>query len=290
MSRAELGLSLLIAATWPVSSAFAAPCEAPVPPAVVASKLDDALVSFAVMDQEAFERAVDEAVAKVDCVQEPISRELAASLHRARGIRILITGNEAGGREVLAASARLVPDHQLSETIAPAGGHVAEAWAAAKAAGPVERIEVPDVGDEVVVDGTPAKDRPASGPYVFQVLEGGRATTRYVPSGDPGIVSGALEGGAVAEAPLPMPAPEPMPAPLPEPVSGTSGGNKALLWSGVAAGGVAAGLYGTAIVSRVAYDQDPTAGGRSFTNATYLGSVGTAALSGILFTTFFATR
>jgi hypothetical protein len=282
MSRATAGLWSFFAATWS-ASALASPCEGPVPPARVASELDEALVSFAVMDQEAFERATDQAVAAVGCVQEPISRELAASLHRVRGIRVLITGNEADGTAALVASARLVPDHQLSETIAPAGGRIALAWAAAKTAAPVARVDLPDPELQVLVDGLPAGDYPASGPYVLPVLTpGGPAASRYVPTG------WTLPGEPAAANPMPSPAPAPMPAPVAS--SSHGGGNKALLWSGVVTGGVAAGLYGTAAISRLAYDQDPSAGGRSLTNATYIGSVGTAALSGVLFTTFFATR
>lgn len=288
--------ALLGLVCWPVT-ALAQACPEAVSPARVASSLDDALVNFAVMDQEAFEKATDEAIASVACVDQVVSPELAAALHRSSGIRLIVSGDDEGARLALEASARLVPEHELSTTIAPAGGRVALAWEAAREAAPAPRVATPE-GMDLRIDGTPAADRPAVGPYVLQVLgPEGLIASRYVRAGWPdlGPAPAATPEPVVEEpaptpepavAALPMPAPEPVPMPAPEPVKQS----KALLWTGVAAGGVAAGLYGTAAITRLSYDEDPSSGARALTNGTYVASLGTAVLSGVLITTFFATR
>ncbi|MCB9687282.1 MAG: hypothetical protein H6738_14250 [Alphaproteobacteria bacterium] len=287
--------SLVALLCCPVA-ALAQDCPEPVSPAKVASSLDDALVNFAVMDQDAFEKATDEAIATLGCVDQVVSPELAAALHRSRGIRLMVSGDDENARLALEASARLVPEHELSTTIAPEGGRVAVAWEAARRAAPVERLPTPADLD-LRIDGTKASDRPATGPYVLQVVgTEGLLATRYVTAGWPdlGLAPSAAPEPQVAPAPapepavaeLPMPAPEPVPMPAPEPVHQS----KALLWAGVASGGVAAGLYGTAAITRLSYDDNPTPGGRSLTNGTYVASIGTAVLSGVLITTFFATR
>jgi len=65
---------------------------------------------------------------------------------------------------------------------------------------------------------------------------------------------------------------------------------KGLLWAGVISGGVAAGLYGTAVAGRLSYDASPSTGTASLTNGAYFGSIGTAALSAGLLTAHLATR
>lgn len=267
--------------------AAAAPCPAPVPIVQVSSALDEALISFALMDQEAFEHAAAAAVESVDCLDQPVGPQLAAAIHRANGIRLLVSGDPSAAVRALAAAADLEPGFVLSENIAPKGGAVATAWEQAKQAPVAVRTAIPPTG-EVRIDGTVAQVRPTDRPYVLQVLKGDLVlASRYVTEGWPDL--GLPAPVAPAPAPAPVAAAPAAPRPLP-PQPPPKRGGKGWLWSSVAAGGVAAGLYGTSAVTRMQYDQQPSAAGHTLINGAYFGSIGTGALAAGLLTTFLVVR
>lgn len=270
-------------ALWGAVAHAAEPCTQPAKAAEVSSALEEAMVNYAVLEEEAFEAATDRALRSVECLREPMPPELAAQLHRVVGVRLLMTGDEAGAREALTASARIEPSYKLSATIAPEGGSLDEAWKAALTAGPGTRVPF---GRPVtaLVDGVSAAERPQTGPYVLQVEDqlGAVAWSGWVKSGWPTLPDG-LGGAAPAPAPVAV-APSPAPAPAPAPATASEHHGKGFLIAGLVSGGVAAGLYGTAIGARVAYDGNPTQGGYTVTNGAWYGSIGTAVLSAGLLT------
>jgi len=277
--------------------ALAADCPEPATDGQVASEIQAALLSFAVMDDEAFVAASDRAFGLVDCLGERATPQLAASLHRVRGVRSLFDGDEAAARASLAAAVGLEPDHTLSSTLAPEGGKLAVLYAEAGGV-VVGRTAHGLDGYEVVVDGSASPTVP-EGPYLVQVGGEVPSFTAWLAGGLPTLPEG-LEPTA---APVPGPPAVPMtPAAVAAstpPASPSSSSTakvsrekkgKGFLWAGLASGAVAAGLYGTAVAGRMSYDQSPSTSTASLTNGALFGSVGTAAVSAGLLTAHVATR
>lgn len=287
---------MLMLLSWSV--AVAADCPDTTTNAEVSSDLQAALLSYAVMDAEAFAASADLALQKVECLGEKATPQLAASLHRVRGVRAVFEGDVDAGVLSFAAARSIEPDHTLAATLAPTGGKLANAYGAAGTRAPLGRVDL-DVQTgayDVWVDGVMSDTRP-DGPYIIQVVENDTPWfSAFVTSGAPSIPEALLgeeEAASPTPAPVPMPAPEAPAAPAPAAppaVAAAPKKGKGLLWAGLASGGVAAGLYGTAVAGRVSYDSNPSTGAASLTNGAYFGSVGTAAVSAGLLTAFLATR
>lgn len=284
--------------------AQAAECDVRHAPGEIDSVVDEALLAYATVDQAGFEAAAGRAMGMVECLSEPASPQLVASLHRLGGIRLLVAGTDDEARRFLVAAIALDPSYELSAVLAPEGGKLDQLWTQASAISKPAREPLAIGGLKARIDGTLAIDRPYAGPYLIQLESSGRvAWSDYLVDEAPTVPSeirsiAATEqaigldkprpptGAAVA----PMPAPtagRTAAAPRPEPVSGRGRG---LLWAGVASGGVAAGLYGTAAASRLSYDRNPSSSTHLVTDAAYLSSIGTAVVSGALLSTFLVTR
>ncbi len=272
--------------------ALAADCVEPATDGQVASEIQAALLSFAVMDDEAFVAASDRAFGLVDCLGERATPQLAASLHRIRGVRSLFDGDEASARANLTAALGLEPDHTLSATLVPEGGKLATLYAEAGGV-VVGRTAHGLDGYEVVVDGSVSSTVP-EGPYLVQVGGEVPSFTAWLAGGLPTLPEG-LEPTTV---PAPVPrTPAAVAASAPPPASSSSAAKasrekkgKGLLWAGLASGAVAAGLYGTAIAGRMSYDQAPSTSTASLTNGALFGSIGTATVSAGLLTAHVASR
>ena len=285
--------------------AQAAGCDVRHAAGEIDSVVDEALLAYATVDQAAFEAAADRATGMVECLSEPASPQLVASLHRLGGIRLLVAGKDDEARRFLVSAIALDPAYVLSDVLAPDGGKLDQLWTQAKGISKPDREPLAIGGLQARIDGALAADRPAAGPYLIQVETSGRvAWSDYLVDQAP-VVPEAVRSIAAtdqamglakprtAAAAAPMPAPRAPTgsrpaAPAPAPVAGGRG--KGLLWAGVASGGVAAGLYGTAAASRLSYDRNPSGTTHLVTDAAYLSSIGTAALSGALLTTFLVTR
>jgi hypothetical protein len=292
--------------TWMAAGAWAGTCPEVVAAGKVSARLDEAVLSFAVLDQEAFERAADEAQALATCVAGPLDPSLAAALHRVRGMRYLLLGDAEKAGTSFVAAAHLDPAYVLPATVAPEGGPLAESMAAARTTAPPPTFPL-DLADGLSawVDGHAGAPRPTIGPYWLQV-QGRTLWTGWIPEGPPDASLFPAPGAPTA-APAPVtpvgPAPAPVvaaPAPPPprpqaladleaEPAPAPRS-NTPLLVAGVGTGVVAGGLWTTAAVTRAGYATDPTASRYSLINGTWLASVGTGALSAALLTTWLATR
>ncbi len=293
----------------------------------VDAALEEALLSFAVLDQDAFDVHASTAMRQVDCLDEAISPSLAAGLHRVEGIRLVVEGRNGDARERFRAALSLEPAHRLPDTIAPEGGKLASTYAAGRELPIRSRLPVSVPAPlSTLVDGHPVSTRPDAGPYVLQVLDPGGAVvvSDYIASGEPSLdlpgvapavaASAALPDDTLATAPTVAMAPfvqdptmkstgapvkpvaseafssgVPLPPPSALPTATSRGGN-GLLIAGIASGVVAGGLYGTAVGARMQFDQNPSESSWYLTNGAYFGSVGTGALSAVLLSTFLVSR
>lgn len=274
-----------------------AACPTATEQTAVASRLEAAMLSFAVLDPEAFERAADESQALASCLAEPLTPAVASGLHRVRGMRFLLLGDRDQAQRSFVAALRADPAYVLPASVAPDGGDLAGLWAAARGAGPAPTAPLElGPGRAAWVDGHAGAPRPTIGPYWLQV-QGATFETARVTEGPPDPASlPAPSAGLGPAAPPPTPAPvapaPAAPAPVvdlePEPVRQRHGAP--LLAAGIGSGVVAAGLYGTAVAVRLGYDDAPTPSRYATINSTWLASVGTGAISASLLTAWLVTR
>jgi hypothetical protein len=285
---------------WMANAAGAAPCAEVVAPGQVSARLDEAVLSYAVLDQETFERAADQAQQLATCVGQPLEPGLVAALHRVRAMRYLLLADPDRAATSLAASARLDPTYRLPAAVAPEGGPLAESWALALRSEPPPTTPVAlQEGLRAWVDGHADAPRPTIGPYCLQV-QGRSLATTWVVEGPPDPSLFPAPGAPVAgPAPAPVITAPTVPAapvssgPLADLETESSSGRRGhppLLYAGVGTGVVAAGLWGTAAAARAGYDEAPTASRYSLINSTWLASVGTGVLSTSLIATWLATR
>lgn len=313
--------------------AFAADCSAPVAPSQLTASVEDAMLSFATMDEEGFATASQAATAAIPCLSAPLSPAEAAAYHRMAGLGAFFDGDVSAAKASLRAAATLQPDFVFSAKIAPEGGKLATLYTEAQAAGASKTTGLPIPSDGTLLfDGAKSNRRPTEVPTLMQFVVGDAARVSALLA--PGAPMPSLSG-VPAPAPAPAPAPEPAPvapppppapvapppppapvepppapapvveappvappiappppappgpvappAPTPLPTApAEKGRGKGLLVAGLVGGGVAGGLYGVSAMSRMAFDEAPSAQGKTLTNGAYVASVGTAAVSTVL--------
>lgn len=268
----------------------AADCAAPVSPAALSATADDALMAFAVMDQDGFTHSAGRVADELTCLDAPLSPAQAAEVHRVVALRHLLSGEEARVVASLRAADRVEPGHPLSDKIAPRGGKLdlLQRKAALLPAPPPLSVDVPP-GEVLWVDGTPSSVRYGGLPAVLQVSEGKRITeSLYLEAGTPFALPAPAvpaPAPAVAEARAPAtraPAPAVTEAPLPDPrldvpVPARPHHGRGLWVAAGATGALAAAAWGTSAGFRRSYDAAPTLGKHTATNATWFASVGLGA-------------
>ena len=145
-------------------------CESSVSTTAVESVLTEATTALASLDVGVFKQKVDEAEAQLRCVDEAVSPQLAAELHRLVGIRAF--GNRDPIAERAFAAARYIePNYEFSQSLIPERNPVRieydrAPWHDRATTG----IERPASG-ALYVDGTPSTERPISWPAVIQWVD-----------------------------------------------------------------------------------------------------------------------
>lgn len=155
----------LTAAAW-----AATPC----PPGVshTAAELSEALDGA----EEAYSRgAADDFLAAsapleelVACLSAPLPRELAPTLHRVRGMRAFVDGEERKATEAFAAARHLAPDYALPRSLVPRGTEMHALYEGVLEAPTTDPVVPPDTG-ALWFDGRRSSDRPSTRATVAQV-------------------------------------------------------------------------------------------------------------------------
>lgn len=255
-----------------------AACPEPVSARALAATVDEAVLSYAAMDEDGFNASAARAVAQVPCLTDVVTPTIAASFHRMYALDRFVQGDAEGAMSAFAAARTLDPQATLSKQVAPEGGPLAALWASAnlQAATTKEALALP-TGSSAWVDGTSGSSRPSAVPSVVQV---GSSPTAISFSGiaAPYTPFSIPAGGAAAPT-TPLPAPV---APAPAPVAKSGGGGASPFWYAAGASGVvAASLFGVAAVTRGAYIEEPTQSKHTLNQASYWGSVGTGGLTAV---------
>lgn len=268
---------------WAWSMTVALACDGHEDLSALSTALLDADRSLGLLDSARFEAAVDRAGMLLGCLHEPVSPAVAASLHRAIGVRAFGDRDPLAG-PAFAAARRIEPAARLSLSLFPPESPVHDTWSAIPLDSlKTEPLPSPAEG-RITLDGLVAVDRVVGLPVVFQrsAADGTVVETVYLLPGDP-----------------PPPYPTGRVARVRSTVERTTAssptagdGHAPLLATAAASGVAAASLWGLAVHGRSRYVDlddpvpDPELDGlRTRTNALALGSItgaGVCVVSGAL--------
>ncbi len=257
--------------------------------------------AFAGLDVDAFLEAMDALNFDLTCLEEPLSPQTAAHIHRANGIRLFVGGEQQNAAESLAAARHLEPDYVFPESLVPTGHPIRQLH---DEVDPTQEhslsVPPPRVG-HLAFDGIRGVQRPAGRATIFQNFdgEGTSVNTTYLFAKTPLPAYSAAEN-FVPEGVHPELGWDPDGQPLPPPVKPEKNRpkkeanyNKPLFFGMIGGGVLAVGLYGGAVASEAhfkstswAFDpySDEAAGLRSRTNTLFVGSMvmgGLAAGAGV---------
>lgn len=182
--------------------AWGADCTETVKAQEINALVQDALMGFAIMDEEGFYASTEEAQAKLPCLDEVFLPPNAAAYHRLLGIRAFYDGDDAGSTLAFRAARMVEPDFLLSDKIAPEGGKLHQAYEAAGAMPSPRfvRLRLPS-DTQIFVNGSVIESQPSDVPAIVQVAQKGDVIwTSYLAPGTE-IPAEILTEPAVADVP-----------------------------------------------------------------------------------------
>ena len=158
--------------------------------------LDDAMAAYASLDVGAFRKAMAEVDYMVPCLSEPAPPEVAASLHRVRGIGQFVDGRPDDVLSSMRAARVLAPDYRFEPEVLPLGFELRTQYEAIDSApGATWRLARPK-GGTLWMDGSPSQERPRDRAVLLQVVEedGTVQQSRYLAPADPTPTYGGVNG------------------------------------------------------------------------------------------------
>ncbi len=216
--------------------------------------IEDAETAFSEMEPDQFEGSVFAAAEAMGCMEDTLTPIEAAGYHRLNALSSFFADDSAATKLHFAAVQATQPGYVLSDAIAPEGHPLRENFEAARqfASNDTFALKEPAEG-WLNVDGKRTMDAPSGRPFIFQRFEdsGSLAQTAYLAVGRP------VPAYPLKEAPAPV-------------VVAPSGGAKTVLKVvGIGMGVASAGLYGTALATRGAYNSAVEEGNREKIDATH---------------------
>jgi len=190
-----------------------------------------AQMSFGAGDDATFLDAAQYAQLVLPCLQEPLTRRMAADWHRLMGLVALVQQDEPGAQRAFAAARTIEPYYRLPPSLNRESLGVEAAYQAL----PVDTVATQEIlSGGIQLDGRPARERPVDLPTIAQVFrdDGSVQQTAWVPPGaslpDYAIAAPTAGIAAIEIDPLPT---GPRPKHLSKPLLGGAGG--ALVTSGL---------------------------------------------------------
>jgi len=174
-----------------LSSAPAYAAESSCPELTLGSSLRSAAEraeeAFGATKVTEFQAAIAELDGLVPCLMEPVDPELAALVHRMKGLGAFIERDQDRAREAFAAARVLEPEYAWPETLIPWGHPLLGVYQALEVENAAfETANTPAAG-WVYMDGRPSEPRPLEWPAILQVsdAEGAVQLSAYLWPGDP---------------------------------------------------------------------------------------------------------
>lgn len=150
----------------PGAKGAASPCAAT--SAALQESADQAWSTYASLDEDGFRAATDEMRQHLGCLVEPITRDLAASVHRLSGLRAATDGEKDRAALAFAAARALEPRWNFPESLFPKG-HPFRALYEAFSLSLATWQPIPPTSAVVRIDGHSADARPTAWPAIVQV-------------------------------------------------------------------------------------------------------------------------
>ena len=215
-------------------------CDRPADTSELQAVMERAEEAYGSLDLAGFTAATDELEVVLGCLSDPITRPVAAHLHRMHGLRAFVDQESEDAKLAFAAARALQPSYRFPETFIPTGNPVLVVYDAVPLTmGTAQTVSSPGSDAYWGFDGRTTDQRPVNWPTVVQRFDGsgGVAETAYLWPDD------ALPVPESVPPPVapPLPTPDPVSTPAPE-----AGGSTVLVSSAAATAVVAAVVYGTA--------------------------------------------
>ncbi|MCA9570434.1 MAG: hypothetical protein KC656_21465, partial [Myxococcales bacterium] len=160
-------------------------CEGQVSIDAVVARSHEATEAYRALDVDGFERALERVAVGLPCVDQLLTPEAAATIHRLEGIRLFTRGSRTGSvrsfQEARILDPAFVPDPELI----PADSGLERNWRLAGEAASPPWFPMPEAeGLTTWVDGLRTGNRPATLPAILQVTgpSGAVVWTQYVPA------------------------------------------------------------------------------------------------------------
>lgn len=153
-----------------LAAAYAA-CDKPTDNAALARGVDAAIEAFQSMEDANFASAREAVIQAVPCLAEPIKPEVAAAVHRIRGLNAFLADDSLTGQLYFAAARSIDPSYRFPEDVAPEGHPLQQDYLALDtSADQIELLPELTTGS-LFVNGRRTRERSKSYPILFQLVD-----------------------------------------------------------------------------------------------------------------------
>jgi len=167
--------------------AQAADCPDPRSTSDLRASLERAQATFAELDVAGFADAVSRAERDLPCVNDTVSRSLAAEYHRFVGLKAFVDQDPATSTLSFAAARAIEPAYRFPESFIPPGNPIIEEYDAVDISAGAHTAVAAPVSGTLRFDGREELQRPDAWPTVVQLVSdtGAVTWTAYVRQGQP---------------------------------------------------------------------------------------------------------
>lgn len=190
-----------------LGSALAA-CEQTSDNAALDRGVNAAIQAFTAMEDADFTSARKAVLAAVPCLSEPLKPEVAAAVHRIRGLNAFLADDSLTAQLYFAAARSIDPSYRFPESVAPEGHPLQQDYLALDTS--ADRTEsLPELREgSYFVNGRRTRERSTSYPALFQLVDAQDrvVSTAFLSAGADLPVDAAL---FASKTPAPAPNPQP---------------------------------------------------------------------------------
>lgn len=155
------------------TAGFAADCAEPASSTDLTSSIADAQATIARLDIDAFKAATDKLDALLPCLDDPVTRNVAAEVHRFKGIRAFADRDADAATVMFRAGRVLEPGYVMPDDLIPQGNPIRTAYEEVAYGDPeFDLLPTPAGGGYVQLDGRTTNQRPRTWATLYQRFDG----------------------------------------------------------------------------------------------------------------------
>lgn len=156
--------------------AWGADCPQSAASTDLSATVAEAEATIAQLDIVAFKAATDRIDALLPCLEDPVTRNVAASVHRFKGIRAFADRDLANAEVMFRAGRALEPGYVFPDDLIPPGNPIRTAYEEVAYGEPrFETLPTPDAGGYIQLDGRTTNQRPLTWATLYQRFDGSGA-------------------------------------------------------------------------------------------------------------------